>query len=55
MSEKAELLSENIGKGLVYVEENQEVFRLSLESESTGCTWERELMRLYGVDAMFKK
>ncbi len=42
MSEKAKSLSENMVRGLVYVVENEEVFRLSLQSESVGCTWERE-------------
>jgi len=42
-SEKAELLSENIGRGHVYVEENEEVFRLSLVSESVGCTLRRRM------------
>jgi hypothetical protein len=45
MSEKAELLSEKKGRGLVYVIENEEGYRLSLESGSVGFTWERELMR----------
>jgi hypothetical protein len=45
MFEKAKSLSENMGRGLVYVVENEEVFRLSLESESVGFTWERERLR----------